>query len=109
MPDTAAWERHLQDVPRAVNLPADRTATARDAAPVVREVPGGPYPAADLLAGVGALLHRYGGEPRLLVGRSVAATGRLLAVRLTVEGGQTVAGLRAAAAGAVRAAVDLGG
>ncbi|WP_052503982.1 non-ribosomal peptide synthetase [Micromonospora haikouensis] len=108
MPDTAAWERHLQDVPRAVNLPADRTAAARDAAPVVREVPGGPYPAADLLAGVGALLHRYGGEPRLLVGRSVAATGRLLAVRVTVEGGQTVAELRAAAAGAVRAAVDLG-
>ncbi|NBE83281.1 non-ribosomal peptide synthetase [Micromonospora rubida] len=108
MPDTAAWERHLQDVPRAVNLPADRTTGAPDAGPVVREVPGGPYPAGDLLAGVGALLYRYGGEPRLLVGRAVPATGRLLAVQLTVDGGQTGAELRDAAAQAVVAAADLG-
>ena len=95
MPDAAAWERHLQDAPRLVNLPVDRRTAGPHDEPVRCAIPGGPYAAAELVAGLAAVLHRYGGESPLLIGLADdARAGRLTVLRVTVDGSRPFAELR---------------
>ncbi|MEU7907087.1 amino acid adenylation domain-containing protein [Actinoplanes sp. NPDC049118] len=109
MPDTAAWERHLQDVPRLVGLPVDRCEAGPDDGPAGCVIPGGPYCAAELAAGLAALLHRYSGESPLLVGLADGEPpGRLTVLRVTVDGSRPFAELRDAVPHLTDAARQLG-